>query len=80
VKLDEIQKSALELPDGDRAALAAELLKFLPAVLVDFDEGIDEARRRLSDLEENANGIPATAQGCDEGATLGHRTKKLKQR
>jgi hypothetical protein len=53
VKLDEIQKSALELPDGDRAALAAELLKSLPAVLVDFDGDIDEARRRLSELEED---------------------------
>ena len=29
----------------------------------------------LSELEENANDIPATAQRCDEGATLGHREK-----
>jgi hypothetical protein len=29
----------------------------------------------LSELGENANGIPATAHGCDEGATLGATRK-----
>jgi len=53
VKLKEIQKSALELPDSDRATLAAELLGSLPAVLVEDDDGIAEARRRSKELDED---------------------------
>lgn len=53
MKLAEIQKCALELPDSDRAMLAAELLVSLPAVLVDEDDGIAEAIRRSKELDED---------------------------
>ncbi len=53
MKLKEIQESALELPDSERATLAAELLGSLPAVLVEDDDGIAEARRRSRELDED---------------------------
>ena len=53
MKLEEIQKCALDLPDSDRAALAAELLVSLPAVLVDEDDGIAEAIRRSKELDDD---------------------------
>jgi hypothetical protein len=53
VKLEEIQKWALDLPDSDRAVLAAELLVSLPAVLVDEDDGIAEACRRSKELDDD---------------------------
>lgn len=62
MKLKEIQESALELPDSDRAALAAELLGSLPAVLVEDDDGIAEARRRSKELDED----PAVGRTWEE--------------
>jgi putative addiction module component (TIGR02574 family) len=53
MKLEEIQRCALELPESDRASLAAELLVSLPAVLSDDDGGIAEARRRAKELDED---------------------------
>jgi hypothetical protein len=53
MKLEEIQKRAMDLPDSDRASLAAELLMSLPGVLVDTDDGIAEARRRSKELDED---------------------------
>ena len=53
MELQESQKQAMELPDSDRASLAAELLISLPAVLVDEDDGIAEARRRSKELDED---------------------------
>jgi len=53
MKLEEIQKCAMELPDSDRASLAAKLLFSLPAVLVDEDDGIAEARRRSKELDKD---------------------------
>ena len=52
--LHDIQGSALQLPDAERAALAAELLASLPATLWEDDEGIAEARRRSQELAEDA--------------------------
>ncbi len=49
----EIEKLALNLPDKERATLAANLLASLPGVLSDEDEGIAEALRR--DAEANLN-------------------------
>ncbi len=49
----EIEKLALNLPDKERATLAANLLDSLPGVLSDEDEGIAEALRR--DAEANLN-------------------------
>lgn len=53
IDLQEIQCRTMELPDGERASLAAELLGSLSAVLVDNDDGIAEARRRSRELAEN---------------------------
>ena len=53
MNLAEIQRSALELPDSERAMLAAELLGSLPAVLVEEDDGLAEARRRGKELDED---------------------------
>lgn len=53
MSISEIRTSALGLPDSDRAALAAELLISLPAVLFDGDDGVAEAMRRSRELDEN---------------------------
>jgi hypothetical protein len=53
MKLEEVQKNALALPDSDRASLACELLSSLPAVLQEEDDGVSEARRRSRELDEN---------------------------
>jgi hypothetical protein len=47
----EVEKLALDLPDSQRAVLAARLLGSLPAVLHDEDEGFAEAVRRDAELE-----------------------------
>ena len=49
----ELHDQALNLPDADRAALAADLLSSLPAMLAEEDDGIAEALRRSKDLDEN---------------------------
>ena len=49
----EIEKLALNLPDKERATLAANLLDSLLGVLSDEDEGVAEALRR--DAEANVN-------------------------
>lgn len=51
--MTEIEKQALDLPEKERAALAANLLRSLPPVLHDEDEGIAEALRRDAALESN---------------------------
>jgi hypothetical protein len=43
--INEIEKLALDLPENERAVLAAHLLGSLPPVLHDADEGIAEALR-----------------------------------
>jgi hypothetical protein len=53
MKLEEIQECAMQLTDHQRAVLAADLLCSLPAMLVDEDDGITEARRRSRELAEN---------------------------
>jgi putative addiction module component (TIGR02574 family) len=47
----EVEKLAFDLPDSDRALLAAHLLQSLPSVLDDEDEGIAEALRRDAELD-----------------------------
>jgi len=47
----EIKKLALDLPEQDRATLAANLLESLPPILSDDDEGIGEALRRDAELD-----------------------------
>jgi hypothetical protein len=51
--LSELEREAMKLPEGDRAALAGRLLDSLPAVLSDSDEGVTEALRRDAELERD---------------------------
>lgn len=51
--ITEVEKLALDLPESERAVLAAHLLGSLPAVLHDEDEGIAEALRRDAELDAN---------------------------
>ena len=56
--ITEVEKLALDLPEGQRAILAAHLLGSLPPVLHDEDDGILEALKRDADLDANpASGI-----------------------
>jgi hypothetical protein len=47
----EVETLALNLPETERAVLAAHLLDSLPPVLSDEDEGIGEALQRDSDMD-----------------------------
>ena len=58
----EVEKLALDLPERERARLAANLLESLPGVLSDEDEGIAEALRRDADLETNPDQVISLAQ------------------
>jgi len=49
----EVEKLAFELTDAQRAVLSAHLLRSLPSVLHDEDEGIAEALRHDAELEAN---------------------------
>jgi putative addiction module component (TIGR02574 family) len=51
--ITEVEKLALDLPEHQRAVLAAHLLGSLPSVLHDEDEGIAEALRRDTELDAN---------------------------
>jgi len=53
ITLDEIEKSAMLLPENDRARLASNLLGSLDSVLSDDDEGIAEALRRDAELDRD---------------------------
>jgi len=49
----EVEKLALDLPEAQRAILAATLLRSLPAILQEHDDGVAEALSRDSDFEAN---------------------------
>ena len=49
----EVAKLAFDLPEKQKAILAAHLLGSLPSVLHDEDEGIAEVLRRDAELEAN---------------------------
>ena len=49
----EVEKLAFDLPDSERAVLAAHLLESLPSTLEDEDEGMTEAMRRDAELDVN---------------------------
>jgi putative addiction module component (TIGR02574 family) len=51
----EVEKLALDLPERQRAILAANLLESLPAVLADEDEGTAEALRRDAEIDADPN-------------------------
>ena len=60
--LIELEHQALELPENERAVLAAHLLSSLPACLSEEDEGVAEALRRERELDRN----PAAGISFDE--------------
>ncbi len=49
----EIEKLAFDLPESERAVLASHLLRSLPPVLHDEDDGIAEALSRDAELDSN---------------------------
>ena len=49
----DVEKLALDLPETQRAILAAHLLESLPPVLQDEDDGIAEALARDTALDQN---------------------------
>jgi len=53
ITVAEVEKLAFDLPDAQRAVLAAHLLRSLPSVLHDEDEGIAEALRRDAECDAN---------------------------
>lgn len=53
VNIAELEEQAMQLPQDQRAALAAHLLSSLPAILHDDDEGIAEAMRRDAELDRD---------------------------
>ncbi len=51
MSVDQIEVEALSLPEKDRAGLASRLLRSLPPVAFDDDEGVAEALRRDAELD-----------------------------
>jgi putative addiction module component (TIGR02574 family) len=49
----EVEKIALDLPEQERAKLAATLLDSLPGVPSDEDEGVAEALRRDAEMDSD---------------------------
>ena len=47
----EIEQLALDLPESERAVLAGQLLRSLPSVLHDADDGVAEALRVVAEME-----------------------------
>jgi hypothetical protein len=60
--ITEVEKLALDLPEPQRAILAAHLLESLSPILHDEDEGIAEALRRDAELDAN----PETGISLDQ--------------
>ena len=58
----EVERLALELPERERARLAANLLDSLPGVLSDEDEGIAEALRRDAEMEADPSRVITFAE------------------
>ena len=51
--ITEVEKLAFDLPDSERAVLAAHLLGSLPPTMEDADDGVAEALRRDAELDTN---------------------------
>jgi hypothetical protein len=49
--ITDVEKLALDLPENQRAVLAAHPLESLPSVVHDGDEGLGEALRRDAELD-----------------------------
>ncbi|MCU0749116.1 MAG: hypothetical protein MUF13_06165 [Akkermansiaceae bacterium] len=53
VTLAEIEDLVYQLPESDRAKLAAGLLDSLPGILVEEDDGLDEAHLRSEEMDRD---------------------------
>jgi putative addiction module component (TIGR02574 family) len=51
MSVEQIAAEALRLPENERAGLASRLLRSLPPVAFDDDEGVAEALRRDAELD-----------------------------
>ena len=51
MSVDQIAVEALRLPEKERVGLASRLLRSLPPVAFDEDEGVAEALRRDAELD-----------------------------
>jgi putative addiction module component (TIGR02574 family) len=51
MSVDQIAAEALRLPEQERASLVSRLLRSLPPVVLDDDEGVAEALRRDAELD-----------------------------
>ncbi|TAE89929.1 MAG: addiction module protein [Verrucomicrobia bacterium] len=60
--LVELEEQLLQLPEDQRAFLAAQLLESLPAILHDDDAGVAEAMRRDAELDRD----PSSGLSLDE--------------
>lgn len=49
--VEKLEKLALDLPEEERAQLAASLLDSVPGILSDQDDGVAEALRRDAELD-----------------------------
>lgn len=63
--ITEIEKLAFELPEPQRAVLAAHLLDSLPPVMHDEDQGIAEALRRDAEMDA-APGLGTSLKQLDD--------------
>ena len=70
VSMAEVEKLALDLPERERASLAANLIQSLPPFLSDADEGTAEALRRDAELEA----------GTSEPLSLGELDAEIRKR
>lgn len=63
--MTEVEKLAFDLSESQRAVLAAHLLRSLPSVLHEEDEGVAEALRRDAEFDANAE-IGITLEQLDQ--------------
>jgi len=61
----EVEKLAFDLPESERAVLAAHLLRSLPSALDDADDGVAEALRRDAELDADP-GLGITLEQLDQ--------------
>jgi hypothetical protein len=62
MSLELLEFQVMQLPDAQRATLAAHLLSSLPGILHEEDDGIEEAMRRDAELDRD----PTAAMTLEE--------------
>jgi Putative addiction module component len=70
MSVDQIASQALRLPEKERTSLASRLLRSLPPVAFDDDEGVAEALRRDAELDTDPT----------QAMTLRHLDSHVQQR